>query len=72
MFHKDYFRHLTFNLLVTLTEECSNLRWVRYLENWKANSREDLYKFWEYIRENNVDLDCGEMEWKEVICIYSH
>ena len=36
------------------------------MENWKANSRDDLFQFWNYIRENNIDLDCGETEWKEV------
>ena len=61
-----HFRHLTFNLLTALTEECPNLRWVRYLENWKANSREDLVEFWDYVRVNNIALDCGEEEWREV------
>ena len=64
-FNSLHFRHLTFKLLETLTEECPNLRWVRYLENWKANSREDLVKFWDHIRVNNIDLDCGEVEWRE-------
>ena len=63
-------RHLTFKLLASLTEECPNLRWVRYLENWKANSRDDLFQFWNYISENNIDLDCGETEWTEVSFIY--
>ena len=58
------------DLLASLTEECPNLRWVRYLENWKANSREDLFQFWNYIRENNIDLDSGETEWREVSFIF--
>ena len=45
---------------------CPNLCSVRYLSNWKAVTKIELMKFWKDMRENNVDIDFGEEEWKEV------
>ena len=45
---------------------CPNLCSVRYLSNWKGVTTIELMQFWEDMRENNVDIDFGEEEWKEV------
>ena len=45
---------------------CPKLCSVRYLSNWKGVTRIELMQFWKEMRENNVDIDFGEKEWKEV------
>ena len=45
---------------------CPNLCSVRYLSNWKAVTKIELMQFWKDMRENNIDIDFGEEEWKEV------
>ena len=39
---------------------------ARSLLNWKANSGEDVKALWAWVRENNIDLDSGEDDWKKV------
>merc|ERR1711976_13611 len=58
-------RNLTLNSLYHILETCPNLCSVRYLSNWKAVTRSELIQFWKDMRENNVDIDFGEQEWKE-------
>ena len=60
------FRNLTLNSLYHILETCPNLCSVRYLSNWKAVTRSELIQFWKDMRENNVNIDFGEQEWKEV------
>ena len=52
--------------MYTLLETCPELRWVRYMDSWKRITMEEVIKFWKFLRENNLDLDCGEEEWKQV------
>ena len=59
-------RNLTLKSLNHILEMCPDLRSVRYLSNWKAVTRTELLEFWREMRENNVDIDFGEEEWKEV------
>ena len=54
--------------MYTLLETCPELRWVRYMDSWKRITMEEVIKFWKFLRENNLDLDCGEEEWKQVKC----
>merc|ERR1719325_112258 len=58
-------RNLTLEALYHVMEMCPNLSSVRYLSNWKAVTRMELLEFWNQMRENNVDIDFGENEWKE-------
>ena len=61
-----YYRYLTLGALNQLIESCTNLTSVNYLINWKSISRPELLSFWRCLRENNIDIDFGEKEFKEV------
>ena len=45
---------------------------ARSLLNWKANSGEDVQGLWAWVRENNIDLDSGEDDWKKVKVVVEH
>jgi len=58
-------KYLTLGALNQLIESCTNLTSVNYLINWKSISRPELLSFWRCLRENNIDIDFGEKEFKE-------
>ena len=47
-------------------EKCPKFRTVRFLENWSGILEEDLFGFWNELKNNNIDFDAGEEEWKKV------
>jgi len=64
--------HLTLDTVHLLLSSCSRFRNVRYIDIWRAVSKDDLETFREWIRDENIDLDTGEAEileerhrWKE-------
>ena len=57
---------LRIELVFLLIENCPRFKKVRFIENWEANTEDEINNFWRYIETNNIDLDAGEKESYEV------